>query len=214
MKSILKTGLIALVAVFAFGALAGTSAWAELPEFVLKEKSQYPVVYQVTGKGIGLTLHGSNRIECTSGTGEVSFINSKEVTGSMKWGSCFGSGWRCGNEHHEAIKTEPLKGTLSYINKSKTEVGLRLEGPTRNGSPIWAEGFTCVGGGPEPIKGKLVGLIARPNIKTTSFDLSYKEGLKFEGGALNEYLTWDEGEKFLVNARFTLSTAASMEIRA
>lgn len=185
-----KAVLVVAAAVFAASLFGASTASAALPEIIPAPSETKPLKFTATSTpGVALyTVFTTAQCAAASATGE--FINSKEVRNVIvTWGSqcsnCFGNG------EGGAFVSKPLKGTLGYLQKSKHEVGLRLEGETGS-QPLWTEG-RC-GSLNIRIVGKLIGNLWPVNrkVKTTEF-LTYEarssgaeeqEWQKFEGALL------------------------------
>ena len=115
----------------------------EKPEVVVKEGKVSELAFTITGSSVQVGLGGGENkiLECTSAELSGHFINSKEFEGTMTWQRCFGGNGSvvCTNGK-EQVQSEPLKGTLGYINRAKKEVGLRLAGKS---SEVWANKMNC-----------------------------------------------------------------------
>ncbi|HTA98200.1 MAG TPA: hypothetical protein VK730_11230 [Solirubrobacteraceae bacterium] len=159
--------------------------------------------------------------------GTVSGLNtvSKVV---VEWSECGGG---CHSEGAtKVLKSEPLKGSLQYINKTSKTVGLVLEKEEQNifeksGSirPLWAN-YTCGAGG--ALRGHLIGVATPINSYKTTFALGYKAGgsgktiqepSQYEGGPTEDQLfspVGSEWSPFALVAADTLTFEEEARIEA
>jgi hypothetical protein len=182
MRSTFRGVSLALIAVFAFGALAAASASAALPEFK-PEGRKYPVTFTGKGGSVGLQENGGGSYACTgsSMTGEI--VGPKQLANVvLKFtGGCSGFCRQTGEEW----KTKPLNGTLGYLSQKYHTVGLLLEAATE---PV----ATCehLGRGTFKVEGSFISELGPTNSFGKSFTLraQQKEGRQaiqsFEGESL------------------------------
>jgi hypothetical protein len=179
MRFISRSALLALVALCAIGVVGAAAASAALPEFSPAGSVAKPVKFK--GK--------SSFLEIKSGKYEAEL--SGEITGSQEVANVSmkllnGRGAACKNEP-KVLNT--LHGTLGYINKAKTEVGLLLKAS----GPLL---FSCV---VEPFEsefyysGSVIARISAVNKLASSLKLEYQqkssteeEWEKFEGEKCTE----------------------------
>jgi hypothetical protein len=174
-----------------YGADETFTTAAEKPELVLASGEKY-TAFEFSAKGGGMVLQWGTQksLTCTESSFTGHFINARELEGKMVWYRCFGATYVCTNGKEE-VQSEPLKGTLGYINKAKKEVGIRLEGAS---SEIWANKVSCPGG-TEPLTGGLggqLGLAVNTKIPTSKeFSMVYTEKEdKQTTGELGGQLLW------------------------
>jgi hypothetical protein len=211
-----------------YGADEAFSTIAEKPEAVVIGSRIKISELKIKGSGGGPDLEwgGQKSIGCLSSEFSGHFINAKELEGTMRWSECFGADRQveCWNEkeYREGkyvsswIQSEPLKGTLGYINKAKQEVGVRLKGVS---SETWANKVSCPGG-TNALTGSLGGQLVLPVntiIKTTgSFSLAYTEKEdKQITGELGGQLLWPNSNwPFGISGSLTLRANEAFEIQA
>jgi hypothetical protein len=202
-----------LAVICAISAITVSSASAALPEVVPNPTFKTPATFEgVVGWGTFESNRSRIVMQC-HGTIKGDFFNAKEVNATLEF-------TRCGPNNFETVKSEPLKGTLGYINKTTKQVGLRLEPVTGN---TWAKSFFLYG---NPLLGKLIGYISPINTKATLFELQYrgKEGIQspteFEGalkGEKNQQLEWQSGiglQLASLEAKFSLTFPYQEEFKA
>jgi hypothetical protein len=165
--------LVAFLAVLAFGALASASASAALPEFgTLKGADKFSAEFNSP-----VWRQTSLTVECTSGTisGEITAAKTIKNT-TIKFVGCKSGELRCptgvkesGTREPEGqVTTNPLEGTLVYLNKTAKTVGVIFKAQT--GTRITK--FICLAD-PAEVVGSLAMQIVEPlNTKTTEFKLS------------------------------------------
>jgi hypothetical protein len=144
-KAIFRSGLAALVAVFAMSVVAAGSASAALPEFLNKE-GKLPTLKGFTVAGVGEPSFefGGNGLPCKTASGrEAKITGSKTVSEKMVFTGCT---FKLGNSNCQSegqvagtIVTNLLKGTLAYYNKGYA--GMYFE-PAEGTSKTWAK-FEC-----------------------------------------------------------------------
>jgi hypothetical protein len=159
-----------------------------------------PVTFTGEGGGVRLEWSGFRSENCnglTSITGE--FISRKHIANAVvTWTTC-NNPYECGNNGaKETVTSEPLTGTLGYINKAKKEVGLMFGAEYTSGTkPTWASRLTCSSYGVTPL-GELIVPITPVNAKALKLKLTEngregrQEVTQFEGGAANQQLYWKE----------------------
>ncbi len=184
MKRMRLIGL-ALVALFAMGALASASASAALPEF---SPAKGVTLTGTSGKAVLETLGGGTKVECSGGSSGGEITGEKTVSKvKITFTGCKSAGFACtsGSDPSGTLLTNELTGTLGYISKANKEVGILFK-PTTGKEFIE---FNCVGG---IVKVKVLGLLICPItpvnlvVKEYTLKCEQKEGdqkpTKFEGG--------------------------------
>jgi hypothetical protein len=214
MRSVVKRVLVALVAVFAFGALVSASASAALPEF----SGVKPTTFTGSGGQVLFEEEGGSKYACQSSSITGTITGPKEVSNIVvKFPGCASF---CATVATKALETKELKGRLAYISKAEKTVGLLLE-PVAE--PI-AECITHAGFAAK-IQGSIIGRLGVVNIRQKSFKLEFqKEGEKqrwrhFEGEALLHELQilrvpFPSPFALRLESTMTLSTAHEIEIMA
>lgn len=204
-KSRCRTLLAALLAVFAFGALASASASATLPEFKVPG-AKYPVTFTGASGAVHLEVRGIGSYTCTSSsiTGEI--VGPKEIAKVVaKFVGPSGCSGFCNQSGHESFwETKELKGRIDYLSKSTegNRVGLLLEAVAE---PIAT--CTTIGGPGTKLQGSIIGELGPTRAETKSYELHYE---KIE--AKQNWLHF-EGEKVMHNLKVkypSLETPAEM----
>jgi hypothetical protein len=215
MRHKLKSGFVLLIAMLALGAVGVSSASAALPEFSLGVKERLPATFE--GK-IGTNSWSVQGIQwswaCTSGSMSGSITGEKTISDTITFNGCKSGQKSCrseGAEKVDEIKTQPLTGTLVYINKTTKTTGILFK-PT-SGTAIAK--LLCFGDRGE-VKGSIVMAINPRNTLTKTFTLeanpaiSAYEGieaaLKVNFSGIFETLTWEFPS--------TITTQAKVEIKA
>lgn len=123
----------------ASSATGATASLAALPEF----SPPFPNAFTSTSKAMTLQTVGKFRVSCTADTsnGEVTGPATALVTITFTGcatgeGASFG---QCQNGVPGEVSTRRLSGTLGYLNRTHTAVGLDLSNPT--GAPMAR--FSC-----------------------------------------------------------------------
>jgi hypothetical protein len=185
------------------------------PEAVVTSGKVTELAVRANGGAMDLEWGARKTLECTESSFSGRFINSRELEGSMRWSRCFAQHAVCTNGE-EAVQSEPLKGTLGYINKAKKEVGLRLAGKS---SEIWANKVSCPGG-TWALTGALGGQLVLPvNTKIPAggaFTISYTEKEdKQITGELGGQLLWESGfSQFGIAGSLKATANKEFEIKA
>jgi hypothetical protein len=190
MRSTFRGVSLALIAVFALGALASASASAALPEFTGTENGKHPVAFTAKSGAVGIQINGGGSLQCihSSTTGEI--INTKEVAKvviKFEEGDCASYSTFCGQIGHSHFwESNELKGRIAYISKEKggNRIGLLLEPVTG----LFAKCEKPIGQGIEKIQGSILGEISPGS---APFHLRYTQS----GG--KQSLTHFEGEEVL-----------------
>jgi hypothetical protein len=128
--SLQRTLGVSLVAVCAACSIAAPSSLAAPPEF----SPPFPNPFKATSKAMALETIGKFKVTCTAGTskGEVTGQATAALTISFT-GCSTGEGpggGSCQNASRGEIVTELLFGTLGYLNRKHTAVGLDLSNPS------------------------------------------------------------------------------------
>jgi hypothetical protein len=198
MRSTFRGVSLALIAVFAFGALAAASASAkyvaEYPAFEGTEYGKHPVAFTTKSGAVNIQIKGGGLLQCTHSTGTGEIINQKEVAKvilKFEEGTCASYTTFCGQIGHSHFwESNELKGRIAYISKEKenkkegSRIGLLLEPVTG----LFAKCETPIGQGVEKIQGSILGEISPGS---APFHLGYTQS----GGA--QSLTHFEGEEVL-----------------
>jgi hypothetical protein len=189
MKSRIRNLGALTIAVFALLVIGAQAASAALPEF----RTGGAAVSFTSTSGAGtLETVGGRTVRCNTDSNEGEVANAKEARNVVvRFFNCTAEGGllNCGE-----IVTNPLNGTLYYLDKAKTEVGLDLE-PESGGNFTT---FTCNGpfGIEETLSvtGSVVGKITPINTLTNTFELSLKQtgGIQQYTGYYNEAGTFVE----------------------
>jgi hypothetical protein len=163
MMSLQRTLAVSLGAAFAACSIAAPSSLATPPEF----SSPFPNTFQSTSKAMTLETVGKFRVTCTAGK------NSGEVTGPaaavlrIAFTGCTSgegpSGGSCQNAAGGEIVTEQLFGTLGYLNRKHTAVGLDLSNPTASPTGGALIRFSCGEDTSVEVSGSLIGKITPIN---------------------------------------------------
>jgi hypothetical protein len=180
-----RTIFAALVAVFAFAAVASASALAALPEFIPSEGAKWPITMEgsaATASGRFDTINGHNW-ECSGNRVKGEITAAKALSATLELTNCSNlneGGFQTGEEVGTVVLSG--KGTLVYLNKAEKKVGILDEIPA---TEIRSEG----GQVNIHVRGKLLIPITPINTSTTKFTLP----IHGEGG-LQEHRTY-ENEK-------------------
>lgn len=190
-----------LVAMFAIGALASASASAALPEF--KSGYKFPIPFTAKSNSVTLNIKGGGAYLCKTSTTTGEITGPKEVAKVIiKFNGENGCSGFCKQPVHEGWwETKELKGRIGYLNKGFRTVGLLLEGTVEP----FAKCNTPLFGGPEKLIGAIIGELSPTNTGTTSFALTYKQGV--ERG--QQQITHFEGEEALHNLETIKSPGAA-----
>jgi hypothetical protein len=231
MRPKFRTVTVIAVAMLAMSVVGVASASASLPELT-NSKGEALLKKHFTLDA------GEAKIETSFETYDCKSITSKgEVTGKktvgnvvVEWHECGNSGNSCSNTG-KMLKSETLKGALTYIDKASKTVGLVLEKEKQDEyeelgfeSPLWAT-YECSSVG-YTLRGHLIGLLTSVNTYKKAFTLNYAASAKgtqdpnqYEGGPAGEELVTTatgsgKEQKFLLNAGETLTTEEEAEIKA
>jgi hypothetical protein len=210
MKHIRIIGL-ALVAVFAFSAIAAVSASAAKPEFkpfqTGKPKKHITFTW-TSGKPLLETVGGSKR-ECQKGTGTGELTGPKTDTTTVTFKECTAFGFPCTTPGAGAgeIKTVLLESTLGYITRKPKVVGDSLS-PKGGGdfTTFVCAGVTIVE------KGSVIGALTPTNALGVTYTLTFtqlkgvQKPIKLEGGAKDVLETSIGGGAFEESAEQTTAT--------
>ena len=198
----IRTLGLALVAVFALGAVVASAASAKKAEF----KEPFPKKFTSTHGGeVGFKFEAS-KYACHGSTTYEGEITGKQA-GSMiiRFKGCrvLGSeSCESPGAHFEEIVTYPLKMTLEYINEKTKEVGVGLKGTGGTSGNLLAEYNCPAGENPIPFtwNGGIIGSITPINTATDEFPLKFAE---------NETTKKQAPEKFEGNPKETLEVSAN-----
>jgi hypothetical protein len=208
----LRTALVALVAVSALGAIISASASAAWPEFT---GHKFPVKF--TGStSEHVVFQGSEGTEiCAESaiTGEV--VGPKEV-GKVVVTFSHCNVQVCGQGEFEKWKTKELKGRIGYLSEKEKSAGLLLE-------PV-AQPFakcTSIGGKSNNIEGSIIGKLGPNKISTKSYQLQYsgfpekhQQWRHFEGEEVMHSLMRGPSNELTVSTNVQLTMEAELELRA
>jgi hypothetical protein len=176
MRSISRSALLAFVALCAIGVVGAASASAALPEFSLEGKTAYPVKFSGAFKSdVTFDGQGTGSWQFTKGelTGEIT--GSKEVSNVVITLTGGGGGGICALPN--PVVSKALHGTLGYINKAKTEVGLLLKPPGTEVLKCKDQKF----GGEEIYAGSIIAKITPVNTLGAKLDMAFEPtGLEYK----------------------------------
>jgi hypothetical protein len=158
-----RTLEVSLGAAFAACAIGATPSLAAPPEF----SSPFPNAFHSTSRAMTLETVGKFRVTCTAGTnkGEVTGPATAALTITLT-GCTSGegpSGGSCQNASGGEIVTERLFGTLGYLNRRHTAVGLDLSNPTASPTGGALIRFSCGEDTSVEVVGSLIGRITPIN---------------------------------------------------
>src|SRR4029077_9252403 len=232
MRSMFRSVLVALVAVFAIGVVAASSASAAAPEFVTASfpisysGSSGEVTFQTAKKADFATIHCS----ASSERGEIdeAFDFKFLVHVHVRYTGCKSTEVHAGPACTTAgaatgeIVTNTLSAELVYTSKAAKEVGLVFK-PEAAGGAV-AE-FSCGGiVGKVKLSGAVVTKLASGQLgkAKTSFVWDYRqkagvqEPTSYEEGStkISAFLTTSSGEQVGEEATETLTFTDSVEITA
>src|SRR4029077_12576335 len=232
MRSMFRSVLVALVAVFAVGVVAAASASAAAPEFVTASfpisysGSSGEVTFQTAKKEGFATIHCSASAE----TGEIdeAFDFKFLVNVHVRYTGCkstvVGAGAACTTTGAAAgeIVTNALGAELVYTSKAAKEVGLVFKPET---SGVAVAEFSCGGiVGKVKLSGAVVTKLASGQLgkPKTSFVWDYRQKAGVQEPASYEevstkvsaFLTTANGEQVGEEATETLMFGSSVEIAA
>jgi hypothetical protein len=220
MRSTFRRALVALLAVTAIGALVAASASAAFPEFKVSG-GKFPTTFTGTSPAVHIQVRGGGGYTCTSSsiTGEI--VGPKEVAKVIiKFiGPSDCSGF-CRQKTLEAWETKELKGSIGFIEKGVSRVGLLLEAAAE---PI-ATCTTPGGRGTEKLQGSIIGELGPTSVMRKAFTLNYQqlEGRQnfrhFEGEEVLHDLqilheTGGTPIELGIETSMSLTTAKEVEIR-
>jgi hypothetical protein len=163
MMSLQRTLGVSLGAAFAACSIVASPSLAAPPEF----SSPFPKGFHSTSKATTLETVGKFRVTCTAGTnkGEVTAPATAVLT--MTFTGCTSgegpSGGSCQNASGGEIVTEQLFGTLGYLNRKHTAVGVDLSNPTASPTGGAMIRFFCGEDTSVEVSGSLIGKITPIN---------------------------------------------------
>jgi hypothetical protein len=154
---------VSLGAVLAACSIAATPSLAAPPEF----SPPFPNPFKATSKAMTLETIGKFRVTCTSGTSKGEVTGQATAVLTITFAGCTtgegpGSG-SCQNASQGEIVTERLFGTLGYLNKKHTAVGLDLSNPTASPTGGGLIRFFCGEDTSVDVAGSLIGRITPIN---------------------------------------------------
>src|SRR4029077_7132723 len=173
MRSMFRSVLVTLVALFAVAAVASASASAALPEF---EYTTFPIAPQMTSGAVTLQTKGGHSVTCKASSASSELANHKELrnaivtyTGckSSEEVSCSSAGAKSGE-----VITQNLTATLVYINKATKEVGVLYK--PASGSTV--ANFSC-GSVKTALTGSVIAKVPHEQLNSlrTSFTWEFKQ---------------------------------------
>jgi hypothetical protein len=154
---------LSLCAALAVCSIAVTPSLAAPPEF----SPPFPNPVKAVSKGITLETIGRFKVTCTADTssGEVTGPATAALTITFT-GCATGEGpggGSCQNAKGGEIVTEPLFGTLGYLNRRHTAVGVDLSNPSASPAGGALIRFSCGEDTSVEVVGSLIGRIAPIN---------------------------------------------------
>src|ERR1700719_1174655 len=179
MRSMFRSVLLALAAVFALGAVAAASASASRPEFVWN-KTEGPVRFSGTSGEVTLQLKGLVAIHCQASktvSPESLFSNKRLTKVQAVYTGCKASEHACTSTGAASgeIVTNKMSAELVYIKKAAKEVGLVFK-PEAVGGAV-AE-FDCGGLiGKSKLTGSVIAKLPNEQLNEgrTSFTWDYRQ---------------------------------------
>jgi hypothetical protein len=184
----LRTTGLALVVVFATGAVASATASAALPELVNKEGKELVNKSITTEDKAASVLENSAKetVTCATSSSKSTASGTKNVVkATVTFKGCKSSlGGECKNAGSEEIVTNELEGQIGYIEpKTNKEVGLDLWPSARTATErekfefnaIFVK-FTCGGFASDEVKGSAIGQMTLINTLSTTNTLNYEKG--------------------------------------
>jgi hypothetical protein len=218
-----------LAAVAAIASFAGPAS-AALPEILPAPTKEAPVTFTGEAESVVTYFSPFPEVRCTHGTLTGQFTTAKEVTATMVWKQCktqdgLNKPLYTSPGNTETFTSNQLKGVIGYVNKSKTEVGLRLEGTDTKKD--WASNAK-IGTAQFYMEGELIGGVTPVNSFTRTGTLTHQETggfpngkqaiRAFEGAPLseqNQELTGDsfEDKKYSMPVRATWKLTWNKEVK-
>jgi len=173
----------ALMAVFAFSAIASASASASQPK-AEPEGGTFPVTF--TGSSaVGGTLETVKKrlVTCTSDTSKGSISSATTVTGAkVIFKGCAASGpfgvklpCKSSGKASGEIETVALKGTLFYVKAGSSESGVLLQPESGTTFASFVCGPTLGVEETLAVRGSVVGVIAPVNSLVSAFTLTFSQ---------------------------------------
>ena len=161
--SLQRALVVALGAALAACSIAATPTLAAPPEF----SSPFPNAFHSTSKAMTLETVGKFKVTCTAGTNEGEVTAPATVVLTMTFTGCGSgegpSGGSCQNASGGEIVTERLFGTLGYLNRQHTGVGLDLSNPAASPTGGALIRFFCGEDTSVEVSGSLIGKITPIN---------------------------------------------------
>jgi hypothetical protein len=154
---------VSIGAVFAACSVAASPSLATPPEF----SPPFPNPFKASSKAMALETIGKFRVTCIAGrskgevTGQATAVLTITFTGCTSGEGP--SGGSCQNASSGEIVTEPLFGTLGYLNRKHTAVGLDLSNPTTGPSGGGLMRFVCGEDTSVDVGGSVIGRVTPIN---------------------------------------------------
>jgi hypothetical protein len=163
MMGLQRTLAVSLGAALAACSVAATPSFAAPPEF----SPPFPNPFKAVSRGMTLETIGGFKVTCTADTsnGEVTGPSTAALTITFT-GCARGEGpdgGSCQNASGGEIITEPLFGTLGYLNRKHTAVGLDLSNPSASPTGGALIKFFCGEDTSVEVVGSLIGRVAPIN---------------------------------------------------
>src|SRR4029077_14591553 len=220
MRSMFRSVLVTLVALFAVAAVASASASAALPELV---SNSFPVAFKITSGAVTLQTKAGHSVTCKASATSSELSNHKELQGvtvtytgcrSSEEASCSSAGAKS-----EEVITHALIARLVYIDKATKEVGVLYK--PASGTTV-AE-FSC-GSTKYALTGSVIAKVPHEQINNsrTSFTWEFKqksgvqEPTEYEEGAtkISAFLRLFGLEQAGEEKTDSVTTLAPVEIEA
>src|SRR4029077_12897684 len=219
MRSMFRSVLLTLVALFAVAAVAAASASAALPEFA---SNSFPVAFKITSGAVTLQTKGGHSVTCKASATSSELSNHKELQGvTVTYMGCKASEAACSSAgaKSEEVITHALIARLVYINKATKEVGVLYK--PASGTTV-AE-FSC-GSTKYALTGSVIAKVPHEQINNsrTSFTWEFKqksgvqEPTEYEEGAtkISAFLRLFGLEQAGEEKTDSVTTLAPVEIEA
>jgi hypothetical protein len=207
MRSMFRSMLLALVAVFVMSVVAAGSASAALPEFSPSGTANAPVTFALA-MGSSKFSSGIGNWEYLEGSGRGQIVAGAVRSLVLHWTNPIGA---CVNEKNGLV-SQKLKGRLGYINSEKKEVGLLLEPETAGPVAVCEREFH----GKEEYRGSIIARItpvnkpaAEPLLTFSRTAQNLQEPESFEGEATKHHLESVSGER-----KSEMTMSSTMQLRS
>jgi hypothetical protein len=163
MRRLQRTLGVSLGAALAAFSVAATPSLAAPPEF----SPPFPNPLKAASKGMTLETIGRFKVTCTADTSTGEVTGPATAALRITFTGCASGegpgGGSCQNASGGEIVTEPLFGTLGYVNRKHTAVGLDLSNPSASPTGGALIRFFCGEDTSVEVTGSLIGRIAPIN---------------------------------------------------